>query len=267
MSLTKISLILGHCVRFPAFLGLGGLLAPLFLAACAVGPGTYPGETQSMARPESVWAQIPTSSGRPLPAGAPILGVASRMGPMIENTCLQVSRSNRCDFVIAVDDDPSREPNAFQTLDSRGRPVIILTSALLNMTENPDEIAFVLGHEAGHHIAGHIAKRQGQAQGGAILGGILGEISGLKGEDILRTQEIFATIASQQYSKDYELEADALGAEMAWRAGYNPRKGAEFFNKLPDSRGGFLATHPRSAQRRAVVDQTVRQLEAFPVGS
>ena len=58
----------------------------------------------------------------------------------------------------------------------------------------------------------------------------------------------------------FELEADALGAEIALRAGFDPVRGAAFFNRLPDPGDQFLGTHPPTANRLAVVAKTVARL-------
>lgn len=232
--------------------------ALLALSGCVgVLPYAAPGEPPA---PASAWSGIVTSSGRPLPSNAPILTVAARVEPVIEGMCRQKVRGRSCDFHIAVDDDASQPANAFQTLDPQGRPVIVFTKALLDMARNQDELAFVLGHEAAHHIAGHIPRRQDQAMTGAILVGILGQASGLSGAELQRVQEIGAGLAAQHYSKEFELEADSLGAEIALVAGYDPLRGAAFFTRLPDPGDRFMGSHPANAERQAVVAATVRRL-------
>lgn len=186
-----------------------------------------------------------------------------RVEPMAERLCREQLAASKCDFMIAVDDDRSQPANAFQTIDPQGRPIIVFTQALIDLAHNQDELAFVFGHEAAHHILGHIPRRQDQAKTGAILVGILGEASGLQGADLARVQEIGAGLAAQSYSKDFELEADALGAEVALRAGYDPMVGANFFTRLPDPGDRFMGSHPSNMQRQAVVAQAVRKLRGY----
>ncbi len=204
---------------------------------------------------------VMTSNGVPLLESDPILDVAAYMTPAVNSFCRERLRSGNCNFLIAVDEDKDQPANAFQTLDDRGRPVIVFTRSLLKLARNKDELAFVLGHEAAHHIEGHIPRRQDQAMTGAILVGILGQSAGLTGEELLRAQEIGAGLAAQHYSKEFELEADALGAEIALAAGYDPLKGANFFARLPDPGDRFLGSHPANAERMAVVRATVKRLK------
>jgi len=69
-----------------------------------------------------------------------------------------------------------------------------------------------------------------------------------------------AEVAARSYSRAFELEADALGAEIALLAGFDPVRGSGFFDRLPDPGDHFLASHPPNAQRKAQVAATVRRL-------
>ncbi|SEC10179.1 Peptidase family M48 [Rhodobacter sp. 24-YEA-8] len=246
---------LGRLVRMPVL--AAGLAAAMVLSGCVV-PAGYPTGSGPGSTPTR--QEVLTSNGKPLAANDPILDVAARMTPVVIRFCREKLRRGNCAFQIAVDEDRAQPANAFQTLDDNGRPVIVFTRSLLNLAKNPDELAFVLGHEAAHHIAGHIPRRQDQAMTGAILVGILGQSAGLTGEELKRVQEIGAGLAAQHYSKEFELEADALGAEIAMAAGYDPIRGANFFTRLPDPGDRFMGSHPANSERLAVVRATVKRL-------
>lgn len=196
----------------------------------------------------------------PRTAAETFLRVVSEVEPVAEAVCRQRSAARNCDFRIVVDDRPGQPPNAFQTLDNRGRPVIGFTLALIADARNADELAFVLGHEAAHHIAGHIPRRQDQALTGALVAGVLAQASGLSPEEVRAAQNLGAEVAARSYSREFELEADALGAEIALLAGFDPVRGAGFFDRLPDPGDRFLGSHPPNAQRKAQVAATVRRL-------
>ena len=200
----------------------------------------------------------PAEPGRA--AAETFISVVQRVEPVAESYCRARGVARTCDFRIVVDDRPGQPPNAFQTLDRAGRPVIGFTLALIADARNPDELAFVLGHEAAHHIAGHIPKRQDQALSGALLAGVLAQASGLSPEEVRAAQNMGAEVAARSYSKEFELEADQLGAEIALVAGYDPIRGSGFFDRLPDPGDKFLGSHPPNAQRKALVEATVRRL-------
>jgi predicted Zn-dependent protease len=231
------------------------LLAALMLALSGC-VATYPAPP--------VLPQPAVAAVQPARAAAEnFLTVLSRVEPVAEGYCRQRGVAQNCDFRIVVDDRPGQPPNAFQTLDRTGRPVIGFTLALIADARNPDELAFVLGHEAAHHIAGHIPKRQDQALSGALLAGVLAQASGLTPEEVRAAQNMGAEVAARSYSKEFELEADALGAEIAFVAGYDPVRGSGFFDRLPDPGDKFLGSHPPNAQRKALVVATLRRLQGF----
>ncbi len=205
-------------------------------------------------------AVAPAAPGSPRAQALTFLQVVAAVEPVAESVCRERGVARICDFRIVVDDRPGQPPTAFQTLDNRGRPVIGFTLALIADARNADELAFVLGHEAAHHIAGHIPKRQDQALSGALLAGVLAQASGLSPDEVRAAQDMGAQVAARGYSKDFELEADALGAEITLQAGYDPIRGTGFFDRLPDPGDRFLGSHPPNAQRKALVVATVQRL-------
>lgn len=179
--------------------------------------------------------------------------VIRTMEPVAERECRNRARGLNCDFKIVVDDRPGQPANAFQTLDRTGRPILAFNLAFIAAARNPDELAFVMGHEAAHHISGHIARQQQNATAGAILLGGIAAITGAGSGTISTAQDIGAAVGARSYSKDFELEADALGTIITKRAGYNPVRGAQFFTQIPDPGDRFLGTHPPNAKRMETV--------------
>ena len=76
--------------------------------------------------------------------------------------------------------------------------------------------------------------------------------------------DLGASVGARSYSKDYELEADAIGTVIAHQAGYDPVRGAAYFTRIADPGDRFLGTHPPNARRI----ETVRRVAAglLPVG-
>ena len=182
--------------------------------------------------------------------------VVARAEPVAERICRAELPDGNCDFLIQIDDRPNQPPNAFQTLTQDGRPILAFNLALLASVRNADELAFVFSHEAAHHIAGHIPKTRQTAATGAILLGGLAAIVGAGSGTVQSAADLGAGVGARTYSKDFELEADALGTVIAKRAGYDPVRGAEFFTQIPDPGDVFLGTHPPNAERIATVRRT-----------
>jgi predicted Zn-dependent protease len=222
-----------------------GLIAAL--AGCHVTTGT----------PASAVRTPPQAS---VPAGRAMQvfdTVVNRVTPVAVEMCRARTRNTRCDFQIVVDSRPNLPPNAFQTLAKDGRPVIGFTQALIADAQNADELAFVLGHEAAHHIAGHIPQMQQSAAEGALLGAVVAGVLGLDSAAAGQVQQIGGTVGARRFSKEFELEADAIGARIAIRAGYDALRGAQFFNRIPDPGDRFLGTHPPNADRMRTVERVV----------
>ncbi|MBV1869138.1 MAG: M48 family metallopeptidase [Marinosulfonomonas sp.] len=186
--------------------------------------------------------------------------VVARMMPVAKTMCRNSAPSANCNFQIVVDTRKSQPPNAYQTVDKFDRPVIGFTAALIAGAKNQDELAFILGHEAAHHISGHLAKTQKTAVTGALLGTVLATLAGGDAATVERAQNIGATAGARRFSKDFELQADAMGTRISFQAGYDPILGAQYFNRIPDPGDKFLGTHPPNAQRIKVVQATMARL-------
>ncbi len=186
--------------------------------------------------------------------------VVRQVEPVAERICRNRTPGANCDFQIVVDTRADQPPNAYQTVDKAGRPVIAFNVALIAEAQNVDELAFVMGHEAAHHISGHLGRTRNSAVTGAALGGILAAVVGADAGTADTFQNLGGTLGARTFSKDYELEADALGTIIAYRAGYDPEVGARFFTRIPDPGNRFLGTHPPNKSRIKAVRQTMASL-------
>lgn len=219
----------------------------VFLAACSTGPAQAPRGPSGGADRSAVGVSVPAFTS-----------VVRQVEPVAEAICRESDEVSNCDYDIRLITDPRAPSNAFQTLDANGRPILIVTQTLLREMSNTDEAAFVLSHEAAHHIAGHIPRTQTNASGTAVLAGLGALAAGLDPDAVAEAQRVGAFVGSRAYSKSFELEADRLGTVIAARAGYDPLRGAEFFNRLPDPGNAFLGSHPPNDQRI----QAVREVAA-----
>lgn len=165
-----------------------------------------------------------------------------------------------CTPYIRVD-TRMQDSNAYFTY-AGGKPHIVFSEPLMLDIQNDHELAFIFGHEYAHFLAEHIQKKQAVHLGAAILGAAVSEATD---EPLLRdlfTLTAGATLSVQ--SQNHELQSDAIGAQIAYRAGYDPVIGARFFAR-PDSSGSSRSiwrTHPPNPQRIATVLATVERLEA-----
>ena len=132
------------------------------------------------------------------------------------------------------------------------------------------EAAGVLAHELSHVLLRHGTAQATKAtpyQIGTIAGAILGAVvGGRKGEVIAQGTQIGIGAAFMRFSREYEKQADLLGAQIMARAGYDPREMASMFRTIAQQdRGGapeFLSSHPDPGNR---YDYVMREAESLRV--
>jgi metalloendopeptidase OMA1, mitochondrial len=173
----------------------------------------------------------------------------------------------------------SKDANAFAL---PGGKVGVYTG-LLRIAENDAELATVMGHEIAHVIARHGAERMSEAMVISGLGALGSAAVETKTQDP-RMRQVFevayggATTLGRvlPHSRGNESEADRMGAVYAARAGYDPRAGITFWQKMTaqknaDAKAGgklasLLSTHPadekRIADLKALMPQVVPIYEA-----
>ena len=232
---------------------LVSLAAALVLGGCVVTP--VPGPVAPSPASQPATDRISSAN-----AVANFRTAVSRVEPVAEALCRRERRGANCDFLIRVDPNPRRPPNAFQSLTGAGRPVLTFTRSLIADTRNIDEIAFVVAHEAAHHIEDHIGQQRSSAATGALIGSVIGAAVGADAATAEQLGRAGATVGARRFSRDHELEADRLGTIIAARAGFDPVRGAAYFQRIPDPGDRFLGTHPPNAQRIAIVRQTAAGL-------
>jgi hypothetical protein len=141
-----------------------------------------------------------------------------------------------------------------------------LTSAPFS-PPNEAELAGVIAHEMAHVYMQHSIKamrEQGTTQAaGQILGGMLGAVlGGTAGALANLGAQVGAGVISMKYSRADEAQADAVGAIIMYKAGYNPIRLAQFFQKLEKEGGSrgpnFLSDHPNPGNRVQAVQNEVK---------
>lgn len=235
------------------------------ISACA----PVPTETPNVPAPRTetqvttVSAPSRTTPQSPRQAARNFVSVMNRMEPAVERECVARRTTGiNCDYQFVVDDRVELEPNAFQTLDRSGRPIIGFTVSLIAAAQNADELAFVVGHEASHHILNHLDRKASSATAGAVILGGLAAAAGADPTTIDAITQVGASVGSRVYSKDWELQADYMGAIITLNAGYDPVNGAEFFRRIPDPGDRILGSHPATSSRMQQVRRAVEDVRA-----
>jgi beta-barrel assembly-enhancing protease len=137
----------------------------------------------------------------------------------------------------------------------------------ITASDNEAELAGVMAHEMSHVYMQHSAKQAGKAEttsllagiAGAVLGGTVGGVAGELGEMGIQMGEKGLIL---KYSRGDESQADAVGAIILYKAGYNPQALADFFKKL-ESEGGsappqLLSDHPNPGNREEKIQKEIK---------
>jgi predicted Zn-dependent protease len=151
-----------------------------------------------------------------------------------------------------------------------------VNTGLLVSAQSESELAAVLGHEISHVVQRHIARGMTQQnQSGAIalasmaaalLAAVAG--SGNLAMGVAAFGQAAAIDRQLGFSRDAEREADRVGLQMLYKAGYDPSGMATMFGRLEsasrlnEGRGGgaWASTHPLSLERMSDVQNRIRDL-------
>lgn len=167
-------------------------------------------------------------------------------------------------FRYSFDVVNQREINAFAL---PGGPMF-LNRGMLQAARTDDEVAGVMAHELSHVVLRHGTLQAAKAQKfqlGAIAGQVLGSIvGGRTGQVIAQGSQFGLGTYFLKYSREYEREADLLGAQIMARAGYDPRQMANMFRTIQRQGGGsgpeWLSDHPDPGNRYAAINRAAASL-------
>jgi hypothetical protein len=156
----------------------------------------------------------------------------------------------------------ARDINAFAL---PGGPMYV-NRGMIEAAHSEGEMAGVMAHELAHVALRHGTSQATKAQKYSILAGIAG-IAGaiLAGPGAGQLGQAAVGAYFLKFSREYETEADVLGAQIMARAGYNPRDLANMFKTIEQQGSGrnapqWLSDHPNPSNRYARINQEAAML-------
>jgi Zn-dependent protease with chaperone function len=157
-----------------------------------------------------------------------------------------------------------KEINAFAL---PGGPMF-LNRGMIEASRSEAEMAGVMAHEISHVILRHgtaQATKGQKFQIGAVAGQVLGAIvGGAAGSVIAQGTQFGLGAYFLKYSREYERQADLLGAQLMARAGYDPRAMATMFQTIQGEGGRsgpeWLSSHPDPGNRSAAITREASML-------
>jgi predicted Zn-dependent protease len=141
---------------------------------------------------------------------------------------------------------------------------IYIHTATLKLSDNEAELASVIAHELGHASARHATRQATQEQMLSIGTVPLTLFGGLGG---LAVRQLGAPLAFFHFSRAFETEADFLGIQYLWKAGYDPEASVNMFERVeaterkrPGAVAQLFRTHPMTAERIAKTQRDIGKL-------
>ncbi|HEY7448797.1 MAG TPA: M48 family metallopeptidase [Vicinamibacterales bacterium] len=135
------------------------------------------------------------------------------------------------------------------------------------------EVVGVMAHELAHVLLRHGTANASKAQNpwlqlGQIAGAVGGAVvGGAAGSAIMQGSQFGLGTLLLRYSRDFEKQADLLGAQIMARAGYDPRALARMFETIEreskSSGGGgpqWMSSHPNPGNRTAYITREAEML-------
>lgn len=162
------------------------------------------------------------------------------------------------------------EPKTVNAFAMAGGKIAVYSGMWERLKATDDDLAQVLGHEIGHAIAAHTRERISIAMGTGLVTAIAGAAVAARNPELenlaLQGTALAAALAiTLPNSRTSETEADAIGIELAARAGFDPQAAVSLWEKMGRVGGAappeFLSTHPSPENRRQRLQELALKLD------
>ncbi|MFI3123874.1 MAG: M48 family metallopeptidase [Methylococcales bacterium] len=214
------------------------------LTACATSPT---GRNQLIFMPDAQMSQMGLQAFDQLKKEKPISG-ETQYNQTAQCIVTELTRGMGQNWEVVVFEDKTL--NAFALPGAK----IGVHTGMMQLVDNQDQLAAVLGHEVGHVLARHSNERASQEtlvqQGmGMIQQTELGQNPLIMGGLGLGAK--YGVL--MPYSRTHESEADMIGVDLMAKAGFNPEDSVKLWQKMEQAAQNqpmeFMSTHPAHATR------------------
>ncbi len=149
---------------------------------------------------------------------------------------------------------------------------MFLNRGMIEKAGSEGGVVGVMAHEIVHVLLRHGTAQVTKAQRfqiGAIAGQILGAVvGGTAGSIIAQGSEFGLGTYFMKFSREYEKQADLLGAQIMARAGWDPREMAEVFKAIEKEGGAggpqWMSSHPNPGNRYEYILKEAKALTVAP---
>jgi beta-barrel assembly-enhancing protease len=145
---------------------------------------------------------------------------------------------------------------------------VFVYTGLIKLASEEDEFAGALAHEIAHVAARHMTCRASEERiartAGSLSSILLGPLGGWAARQAANAA---IPMTFRSFSRHDEAEADYLGVQYMYAAGYDPTGAVSIFEKLealqktkPGAVARVLATHPMSADRINKTEEEIQKI-------
>lgn len=172
-------------------------------------------------------------------------------------------RNSDCKVPVTIKVIDTDEPNAMALPGG----FFFVNTGLITLAENESEVAGVMGHELAHIAARHGTKQatRGQIVNLATIPLIF--MGGWTGYGLRQAVSVLIPVGFLAFSRAFESEADLLGLQYMYKAGYDPNGFVDFFERLesmekrkPGTIAKVFRSHPPTGSRITTAQQNISEL-------
>ncbi len=168
-------------------------------------------------------------------------------------------------FTIKVIEDPT--VNAFALPGG----FFFVQTGLILKADNEAELAGVMAHEIAHVAARHGTRQATRGEIAQLATIPLIFMGGAAAYGIYQASSLIIPMSFLKFSRGFEAEADYLGVQYMYKAGYDPGAFVDFFEKIqtlekrkPGTIGKLFSSHPPTDDRIKKSQQEIAGLKPRP---
>ena len=144
---------------------------------------------------------------------------------------------------------------------------VFVNSGLIRVAETEAELAGAMAHEIGHVAARHITRQETRAQLANLATTPLILLGGWTGYAVRQAAGVGIPMTFLSFSRAFEGEADLLGLEYMYKAGYDPTASIDIFERiqaLEKTKPGLVAkifsSHPMTLDRIRDAQKNINEI-------
>lgn len=145
---------------------------------------------------------------------------------------------------------------------------VFVNAGLIEIADDEDELAGAMAHEIAHVAARHMTRQATKFQMAKIAAAPLGAaLGGWTGYAATQGARVGIPLTFLSFGRKDEAEADYLGVQYAYAAGYDPAGVISIFEKLeslerkqPGAVSKAFASHPQDADRISKTEREIQKI-------